>query len=117
MRAQADEGASAVLQLPPIGPIACAAQGRGEALLMLREIAEQKCYLGPGGLALREGGTVIDAGANIGASSRCQLPACRSHSQKVTAPLFSTLYIPSPLCCCRNARVEPASQQLPGDFA
>ena len=97
MHVQADEGASAVLQLPPIGPVACAAQGRGEALLMLREIAEQKCYLGPGGLALREGGTVIDAGANIGASSRRQLPACHPLSQQSAAPLISSLCMPSPV--------------------
>ena len=73
MQAGADSAAeeaqddAALLELPGGGAVRCSRSGRGEALFMYREIATQRCYLAPGGLDLRDGGVVIDAGANIGA--------------------------------------------------
>ena len=49
--------------------VLCAARGRGEVLFMQGEIVAQRSYLAPGGLRLRNGGVVIDAGANIGVSA------------------------------------------------
>lgn len=70
---------------------------------MLREIAEQKCYLGPGGLALREGGTVIDAGANIGTSSRCQLPCMSLTVTEVGCTFIQQLAHAITTSCCMIA--------------
>jgi len=64
------EPAVAALPLPCGGEAHCHARARGEAAFMLREIFEQRCYLAGGRLALRGGGTVLDAGANIGAARR-----------------------------------------------
>jgi hypothetical protein len=64
------ELAVAALPLPCSGGAHCHARARGEAAFMLHEIFEQRCYLAGGRLALRDGGTVLDAGANIGAARR-----------------------------------------------
>lgn len=52
-----------------MGVVLCAARGRGEVLFIQGEIVAQRSYLAPGGLRLRDGGVVIDAGANIGVSA------------------------------------------------
>ena len=60
---------TATLELPGVGMVLCAARGRGEVLFIQGEIVAQRSYLAPGGLRLRDGGVVIDAGANIGVSA------------------------------------------------
>ena len=64
-----EEVDTATLELPGVGMVLCAARGRGEVLFIQREIVAQRSYLAPGGLRLRDGGVVIDAGANIGVSA------------------------------------------------
>ncbi|KAK9835230.1 hypothetical protein WJX81_007555 [Elliptochloris bilobata] len=91
---------AATLQLPNgAGTVLCAPQGRGEVLFMQSEIAEQKCYLAAGGLALREGGTVIDAGANIGLFS---LWACKGGGGGVPGRVIAVEPLPPNLALLRR---------------